>query len=224
MSFITCLVSVLFDESTTVITREQAGHVRCEDVASLSRMTLAGLVAGNVGGTLALAGARIGIALALLFGGGAVTLWAGPNAAAERNHPVSLISQRLVMIQGAAAIPVADLARSLNGRLEFDATRDGYLVQPGSGGSVRFDPAGLIAGGPPGSRPGTEKPPGAGRHLARLYIDGVLVSESIVLQGREPYLFAEELGRLFGGKAALDAEAGQWAIQGMKPGALLTCR
>ncbi len=139
-------------------------------------------------------------------------------------RPVSAISQRLIMIQGRAAVPIADLARALGGVLEPAAEGGRYAIRSGPAGSLRFDRAGRrpavrqprrAAGEGPGAQ--AEDPPG-------LFIDGLPACRGIVLQGREPHVLLDELAALFGGTAVYDAARGEWGIRGATPGWALSFR
>lgn len=156
--------------------------------------------------------------------------WGGSLEAVEppQRRPVSLISSRLLMLQGRPAVPVADLAQALGGAARFNEASSAYSIQPGPGSLLRFDASGrgalqrphrVVAEGE-ASRPGGEELPSP----PSLYIGTALASEKLVLQGREPYLLLEELAELFGGGASFDASLGQWFIVGSQPGRLLAFR
>jgi len=142
-------------------------------------------------------------------------------------RPVSLISSRLLMVQGRPAVPVADLARALGGVLNRDETTGVYRIQPGATDLLRFDAAGrgVPAGhGRHGAARDAAVPQGDEPQQQSLYIGAVHAAQRLIVQGREPYLLLDELAEMFGGAAAFDASLGQWFIVGAQPGRVLAFR
>jgi hypothetical protein len=124
--------------------------------------------------------------------------------------PVSLLSSRLRMVQGRPCIPLADLATALGGQLRVAApgassTSPGaYEITPGQIGVLGYD-----AGAP---LPPARRAASADGQLRTLRIAGRQVSSEVIVLGRDPYLFLDQIARLLGGALSFDAARGQWAI------------
>ncbi|MEW6336042.1 MAG: hypothetical protein AB1625_01460, partial [Acidobacteriota bacterium] len=156
------------------------------------------------------------------------------------DRPVSLLTKNLVMRNGKAYVPGADLARALGGTGRYDAGKLRYEITPGANGLLKVNPGALRSIIEPNNRPNSIMNPNDRRlspkleapdsdaggkvklgqapalHAVRLNLgDRDLVleeDEHIVLHPGELGFSLGLLGRLLGGGARLEPSSGAWLL------------